>query len=653
MHRLLERQIKRLLGLSAEQVPLWVDKLQAHGRNIGESDADFSRVLANLPSLLDRVSETYAQQDRDLALIRRSLELSSQELTDANERLQNEAHANVHALEALQCAFDALRKDGARDIGDDHGNDLVLLAEQVASLTQDRERIRKALAKSEERFDLAVRGANDGVWDWDQASGSVYYSPRWKAMLGHDDGEIGSDLSEWSDRVHPEDIATAMADINAHLEGDTSHLETTFRFRHKDGHYLWVLSRGLAVRDAEGRVLRMVGTHTDISAQKRSEEALKLSKEAAEAANRAKSAFLANMSHEIRTPMNGVLGMLSLALDTRLSDEQREYLEMAHVSADSLLHIINDILDFSKIEAGRLDVELVPVDIRTLTQELIRLHRHRCQEKGLSFEYKVDESLPAKMLLDPVRVKQVLTNLIGNAIKFTDSGGVNLEIIRLGHGVRFAVRDSGIGIAKEKQATVFQAFSQADGSITRRFGGTGLGLSISFRLVGLMGGVMGLQSELGRGSEFYFLLPIEEPHRNPQAASLVEAPVGSPRPLAILLAESNLINQKLAVTLLERAGHHVTVAKDGTAALHEMAQSPFDLVLIDMQMPDLSGPELTRRIRAVEAAKPTKRTPIVALSASDNPEEREACLAADMDALVGKPIRRDMLFAAIAMAVPG
>ena len=647
MHRMLERQLKRVLGLGAEQWPHFVEKMKDWADSAADTDAELSRALFSLPTLLERVSDTYDQQDRDLALIRRSLELSSNELSSANQKLRDEAVASAQALAALQRAFDAMRKDGGQD-GSGHVADLVILAEQVAGLTRDRERIRKALAKSEERFDLAMRGANDGLWDWDVANGTVYFSPRWKSMIGHDEDEIGPALSEWSDRLHPDDRAAALAAINVHMESESDHFETTFRFRHRDGHYLWMLTRGLAVRDDAGRVIRMVGTHTDISARKTAEEALIQAKNAAESASRAKSEFLANMSHEIRTPMNGVLGMLELTLDTSLSDEQRDYLGMARTSANSLLFIINDILDFSKIEAGHLDVQPEPVDIRAMAAELSLLNQHRCQEKGLAFSHQVDPAIPDRMLLDPVRIRQVLVNLLGNAIKFTEHGGVALDIQRVGQGVRFAVRDSGIGIAKEHQSTVFQAFTQADGSITRRFGGTGLGLSISFRLVGLMGGVMGLNSELGQGSEFYFLLPIEEP-RQPIGSKPDQAaqPAAPGVPLSILLAEDNPINQKLAVTLLARDGHHVTVAEDGEAALQALAGGRFDLILMDMQMPGLSGVEATRRIRADEAVV-GGRIPIVALTANAYAEDRELCLAAGMDGFVSKPIRREELLAAIA-----
>ena len=637
MHRLLERQVKRALGLDALQWTRLPEAFQKLADGLADQDGELARALSGVPTLLGRVSDAYAQQDRDLALIRRSLELSSAELSEASQKLRGEAQASSLALAALQGAFDTLQADGGAQ-----GGDLVSMAGQIAGLTRDREQIRAALAKSEERFDLAMRGANDGVWDWDMTRQCVYYSPRWKAMLGYGVDEIGTDLNEWSGRLHPDDLAMARAAIDAHLCGETDHFETVFRFRHKDGHYLWVLSRGQAVFDANDTPLRMVGTHTDVSEQKRVEAELIQALASAEAASRSKSEFLANMSHEIRTPMNGVLGMLTLALDTQLNMEHREYLDLARSSADALLHILNDILDFSKIEAGRLDVEAEAFELDAMLRELLRLEAPRCREKGLTLTLSLDPGLPTTLLADPARVRQVLLNLLGNAIKFTQHGTITLVARREGEQARIAVRDTGIGIPLDKQPAVFEAFTQADGSITRRFGGTGLGLTISNRLVHLMGGKMGLDSEPGVGSEFYFFLPLAT---DPVATREVAVLATRGEPLDILLAEDNPINQRLAIRLLEREGHRVTLAENGQETLDALEKASYDLVLMDMQMPGLDGLEATRRIRKREAR--WAHLPIIALTANAYAEDRERCLLAGMDGFVSKPIRREELLATI------
>jgi PAS domain S-box-containing protein len=638
MHRLLERQLKRALNIEVERWPHLVAAIQALADREAGTNRELARALFGLQTLLIRVSDAYAQQDRDLALIRRSLELSSGELTDANQKLLAEAQASAEALAALQDAFDALRSEGG-----EQGGDLVALAGQIAGLTRDRERIRIALAKSEERFELAMRGANDGVWDWNVVAETVYYSPRWKAMLGYAEDEIGSSLSEWSRRVHPDDLATARAAIDAHFSGQADKFETVFRFRHKDGHYRWMLSRGLAVFDAAGKPLRMVGTHSDISAQKQSEAALIQAKEAAEAASRSKSEFLANMSHEIRTPMNGVLGMLNLALDTPLNSEQHEFLTLAHSSAESLLHILNDILDFSKIEAGRLDVQRESFDLHALLQELARLEAPRCREKGLGFALQIAPDLPTQLFADPARVRQVLLNLLGNAVKFTERGLISLEARRDGERARIAVQDTGIGIPTEKQPAVFEAFTQADGSITRRFGGTGLGLTISNRLVQLMGGQMGLNSTLGAGSEFYFSLPLAAPAATAEVSTEV-----SDRALDILLAEANPINQRLTTTLLSREGHRVTLAETGEAVLAALATPPCGLLLMNQRLPGLDIAAVVRQARELEHSSGTPLPIIALLGQSD---DRARALAAGLDGAIGMPIRREELLAAIAAAI--
>ena len=507
---------------------------------------------------------------------------------------------------------------------------------------------------------LATEAAQLVIWQWDVVSGTVFLSPRWEIFTGKKTLSNHQTIDALLRQVHPDDVSHIKNSVQDLLKGRSERYTVEHRVQSEAG-WVWIESNGIvSQRDSYGKVTQITGTNANINRQKFDRDQLAVAQARAELSSQAKSDFLANMSHEVRTPLNAIMGLTRLLHQSQPNAQQSQYLAMIDDSATALLALLNDVLDLSKIEAGKLVFENVRFNLHEWVSQAVESLALQAREKNLRVELDIANDTPHQLMGDPGRLRQVLSNLMSNAVKFTAMGSITIKVWtgknqeKLENGqlrVLFQIRDTGIGMTPEQQRNIFDAFAQADASTTRRFGGTGLGLAICQRLVKMMHGRIKVVSEPNLGSVFRFSAVFGvAPAQHSQLTMPAAFEAASLAGLRVLVAEDHPVNQMIMRKLLEEMGCFVEVVGDGYAVINRWKKGGIDLILMDIQMPGMGGEEATAQIRAIEASNQS-HLPIVALTAHALAGDREKYLSQGMDAYVSKPVSPDALALAILTAI--
>jgi len=527
---------------------------------------------------------------------------------------------------------------------------------QVNQLTEERNNAEKRL-KEQERFVNKIAAFSPNiiyVFDLIERK-TIFINHNLFELLGYKKGDLPSTFERaFNQLIEPKDYP-AFKELLYRLSflGEDDVDETEIKLIDAEGNYNWLFARNVSFkRNDEGRTIQVLGTAINISTRKKAEEELLIAKQQAEHAATAKSEFLSNMSHEIRTPMNAIIGLTDLLLGQEFKGENLENLKAIKNSADNLLVIINDILDFSKIEAGKLSFESISFDLKERLEHVVKTMNFKAEQKGIYLKLHFKNDVPNYLVGDPFRLNQILINLVGNAVKFTGDGGVTIQVSsehkKEREFVKFEVIDTGIGIPEEKQATIFESFSQAYTDISRNYGGTGLGLTITKRLVELQGGGLGLESEKDKGSNFYFTLPFtigSEDQKQHLVVNDFKSKEESLKGIRILVAEDNPVNQMLIKQVLSKWAVEFIICNNGREAVDMVSTNPFDIILMDLQMPVLDGISATHEIRKLDHAN--SEIPIIALTADAFVETRKRVINEGFTDYLTKPFKKEDLLTKI------